>query len=51
MFNKKITQTDNERASVKNILRGARKRRAKAMEAIRAINSEAGIQAAIYAVK
>lgn len=51
MFNKKITQTGNERVSVKYILRGAKRRRIKALEAVRAINSEAGIQANLFAVK
>lgn len=51
MFEKKITQTQNERVSVKYILRGAKRRRMKALEAIRAINSEAGIQANLFAVK
>lgn len=48
---KKITQTRNERVSVKYILRGAKRRRVKALEAVRAINSEAGIQAGLYAIK
>lgn len=48
---KKITQTENERISVKYILRGAKRRRAKALEAVRAINSTAGIQFGLYAVK
>lgn len=48
---KKITQTGNERVSVKYILRGAKRRRVKALEAVRAINLEAGIQAGLYAIK
>lgn len=48
---KKITQTRNERVCVKYILRGAKRRRAKALEAVRAINSEAGIRANLFAVK
>jgi len=51
MYNKKISQFENKRASVKHILRGAQRRRAKALEAIRGINSVAGIQAGLYAVK
>ncbi len=51
MLNKKISQIGNERVSVKYILRGAKKRRAKALEAVRAINSEAGIQTKLYAVR
>ncbi len=48
---KKITATRNERIGVKYILRGAKRRRAKALEAVRMINSQAGIQAGLYAVK
>ncbi len=48
---KKITATGNERISVKYILRGAKRRRAKALEAVRMINSQAGIQAGLFAVK
>lgn len=51
MFNKKIIQTQNERVSVKYILRGAKRRRIKALDAVRMINSEAGIRAGLYAVK
>ena len=51
MLNKKMVQSGNQRNSVKHILRGASRRRAKATEAIRAINSVAGIQAGLYAVK
>ena len=51
MFNKKLSQTGNQRTSVKNILRGAQRRRNKALEAIRGLNSVAGIQGGIYAVK
>lgn len=51
MYNKKVTQNGNERISVKYILRGAKRRRAKALEAVRVINSEAGIQANLFAVK
>ena len=48
---KRITQTGNERVSVKYILRGAKRRRNKALEAVRVINSEAGIQANLFAIK
>lgn len=51
MFNKKLTQTGNQRIGVKHILRGAQRRRAKALEAIRGLNSVAGIQGGLYAVK
>jgi len=51
MYNKKITNTGNDRNSVKYILRGAARRRSKAQEAVRMVNSEAGIQAVLYAVK
>ncbi len=48
---KKITATGNERIGVKYILRGAKRRRGKALEAVRMINSQAGIQAGLYAIK
>lgn len=48
---KKITQSGNERISVKYILRGAKRRRGKAFEAVRMINSQAGIQSGLFAVK
>ncbi|MCM1009401.1 MAG: hypothetical protein NC390_00800 [Fusobacterium sp.] len=48
---KKITATGNERVSVKYILRGAKRRRGKALEAVRMINSQAGIQTSLYAIK
>ena len=48
---KRITASGNERISVKYILRGAKRRRGKALEAVRMINSQAGIQAGLYAVK
>ena len=51
MFNKKMSLSGNQRTSVKHILRGAQRRRAKALEAIRGINSVAGIQAGLYAVR
>lgn len=51
MFNKKIVKTGNQRTSVKHILRGAQRRRAKALEAIRGVNLVAGIQGGLYAVK
>ncbi len=51
MYRTKITLTDNERVGVKYILRGATRRRSKALEAVRHINKTAGIQAVLYAVK
>lgn len=48
---KKITASGNERISVKYILRGAKRRRGKALEAVRMINSQAGIQVGLFAVK
>ena len=51
MLKKEFTQTGNERTSVKYILRGAIRRRNKAMEAIRNVNETAGVQHGLYAVK
>lgn len=51
MFNKKINKKENDRDSVKYILRGAVRRRSKAQEAIRSINEVAGVQHGLYAVK
>ena len=51
IMTKQITQVRNQRDSVKYILRGSKRRRAKAFDAIRAINSDAGIRANLVAIK
>ena len=50
-MNKKIKLIEARRECVKYILRGTQRRRAKALETARELNSEGGIRAKLFAVK